>query len=133
MFPFFWTGYTGMQVAQTLHAAIALLMIGLIIGHIYIGTIGMEGAFQAMWSGRVDANWAREHHRLWYETGASHGASPRLTAPGIVSFAAGAVIAVLLAVIMVGAFQAASTSTSEHAARSNPSVHLTDRATSIGK
>jgi formate dehydrogenase subunit gamma len=139
MFPFFWTGYTGMQVAQTLHAAIALLMIGLIIGHIYIGTIGMEGAFQAMWSGRVDANWAREHHRLWYETSASHSASPTiakrggLATPGIGSFATGAAIAVLLAVFMVGAFQAASTSTSEHAARSNPSVHLTDRTTSIGK
>jgi formate dehydrogenase subunit gamma len=139
MFPFFWTGYTGMQVAQTLHAAVALLMIGLIIGHIYIGTIGMEGAFQAMWSGRVDANWAREHHRLWYETSAGPSASPNggkrggSTAAGIASFATGAAIAVLLAVIMVGAFQAASTNTSEHAARSNPSVHLTDRATSVGK
>lgn len=139
MFPFFWTGYTGMQVAQTLHAAIALLMIGLVIGHIYIGTIGMEGAFQAMWSGRVDSNWAREHHRLWYETSASHGVSPNgvrrggSAAPGMASFTTGAVIAVLLAVLMVGAFQAASTNTSEHAARSNPSVHLTDHATRVSK
>jgi formate dehydrogenase subunit gamma len=53
MFPFFWVGYTGMQIAQFLH------------GHIYIGSIGMEGAFAATWSSRVDHNWAREHHGLW--------------------------------------------------------------------
>jgi hypothetical protein len=55
-----------MQIVQSLHAAIALLMVGLIIGHIYIGTVGMEGAFSAMWSGWVDRNWAKEHHSLWY-------------------------------------------------------------------
>src|SRR5204863_5194010 len=66
MFPFLWTGYTGMQIVQSLHAAIALLMVGLIIGHIYIGTVGVEGAFSAMWSGWVDRNWAKEHHSLWY-------------------------------------------------------------------
>ena len=67
MYPFYWFGYTGMQAAQLLHVGVALLMIALIIGHIYIGTIGMEGAFDAMWSGNVDANWAKEHHRLWYQ------------------------------------------------------------------
>lgn len=66
MFPFYWFGYTGMQAMQLLHAALALLMIALIFAHVYIGTIGMEGAFDAMWSGDVDANWAKEHHRLWY-------------------------------------------------------------------
>jgi formate dehydrogenase subunit gamma len=65
MFPFFAFGYVGMQTVQIAHAALALLMIALIIGHIYIGTIGMEGAFDAMWSGRVDRNWAKEHHSLW--------------------------------------------------------------------
>ena len=39
----------------------------MIIAHIYIGTIGMEGAFDAMGSGEVDRNWAREHHGLWVE------------------------------------------------------------------
>lgn len=68
MFPFYWTGYTGMQSAQLLHATIGLLMVALIIGHIYIGTVGMVGAFQAMWSGLVDRNWAKEHHRIWYES-----------------------------------------------------------------
>ena len=42
-------------------------MIALIFGDIYIGTIGMEGAFDAMWSGQVDRNWAKEHHSIWYE------------------------------------------------------------------
>jgi formate dehydrogenase subunit gamma len=66
MFPFYWFGYDGMQATQISHAAIALLMFALILGHIYIGTIGMEGAFDAMWSGRVDRNWAKEHHSIWY-------------------------------------------------------------------
>lgn len=67
MFPFFWLDYSGMQWAQLTHAMIGLLMIALIFGHIYIGTIGMEGAIDAMWSGRVDSNWAKEHHKIWWE------------------------------------------------------------------
>ena len=43
----------------------ALIMIVAILGHIYIGTLGMEGAFDAMGTGQVDENWAREHHSLW--------------------------------------------------------------------
>ena len=67
MLPFSYTGIGGMQVAHVIHAVLGAIMIAVIIGHIYIGTIGMEGAFDAMGSGRVDANWAREHHRRWYE------------------------------------------------------------------
>jgi formate dehydrogenase subunit gamma len=66
MFPFLWAGYDGMQITQGLHAVIGLIMIGIIFGHIYIGTIGMVGAFDAMWSGLVDRNWAHEHHSIWY-------------------------------------------------------------------
>jgi formate dehydrogenase subunit gamma len=66
MFPFHWLGYVGMQWAQIIHAVIGLLLVALIIGHIYIGTVGMEGAVDAMWSGRVDRNWAKEHHDRWY-------------------------------------------------------------------
>ena len=54
-----------MQLAQLWHAIMGLLLTVVIIGHIYIGTIGMEGAFDAMGSGKVDENWAREHHDLW--------------------------------------------------------------------
>jgi formate dehydrogenase subunit gamma len=67
MFPFYWFGMEGMQWAQLIHAAVGLAMIALIIGHIYIGTIGMKGAFSAMWTGEVDRTWAKEHHGLWYE------------------------------------------------------------------
>lgn len=56
-----------MQGAQILHASASLILIALIIAHIYIGTVGMEGAVEAMWSGTVDENWAREHHSLWVE------------------------------------------------------------------
>jgi len=54
-----------MQLSQLWHAIVALVMIGIIIGHIYIGSLGMEGAFAAMGSGQVDENWAREHHNVW--------------------------------------------------------------------
>ena len=44
-----------------------VLFIAAMLAHIYIGTIGMEGAFEAMGSGEVDVNWAREHHSLWLD------------------------------------------------------------------
>lgn len=53
------------QYAQLWHAVVGVVMTAVIIGHIYIGTIGMEGAFDAMGEGDVDLNWAREHHNLW--------------------------------------------------------------------
>jgi formate dehydrogenase subunit gamma len=56
-----------MQLATIWHAVVALIMIAAILGHIYIGTLGMEGAFDAMGTGEVDENWAREHHRIWVE------------------------------------------------------------------
>ena len=65
MFPFYGTGIQGMQLAQTVHAIIAVLFVAVMLAHIYIGTIGMEGAFEAMGEGTVDVNWAKEHHALW--------------------------------------------------------------------
>lgn len=56
-----------MQLSQLWHAAVGIILIAVIIAHIYIGTIGMEGAFDAMGSGQVDRNWAREHHSLWVQ------------------------------------------------------------------
>jgi formate dehydrogenase subunit gamma len=67
MFPFYATDIFGMQIAQAVHAVMALLFVALILAHIYIGTIGMEGAFEAMGEGTVDRNWAKEHHNLWLE------------------------------------------------------------------
>lgn len=54
-----------MQFATTWHAIIALGLTVVIIAHIYIGTLGMQGAFDAMGTGEVDENWAREHHSVW--------------------------------------------------------------------
>ena len=139
MFPFYWADYTGMQIAQSLHTALALLMLGLIVGHIYIGTIGMQGAFEAMWSGLVDRNWAREHHRLWLEEADAREVLPsradvgRRRAGALTSFVAGAAVAVVLALIMAGVLETTGSSTAQHEARSNPSVHLTDPATRVGK
>ena len=55
-----------MQVAHMVHAVATLLMMAMFIGHIYMGTIGMEGAFKAMKTGYVDETWAKEHHELWH-------------------------------------------------------------------
>jgi formate dehydrogenase subunit gamma len=126
MFPFFWTGYTGTQIAQFLHATIALLMIGLIIGHIYIGTIGMEGAFAAMWSGRVNRNWAREHHSLWAQTSPPLQGAAR-AGRATATFVVGTAVAVVLAAVMIGIYQANNISTNERAASlTGSAVHLTE-------
>jgi len=65
MFPFYGTTIASMQLAQVIHGIVAVLFVAAMLGHIYIGTIGMEGAFEAMGEGTVDLNWAREHHSLW--------------------------------------------------------------------
>ncbi len=67
MFPFYLTDIAGMQLAQTLHGIVAVLFVAAMLAHIYIGTIGMEGAFEAMGTGEVDLNWAKQHHSLWVE------------------------------------------------------------------
>src|SRR5881409_3456747 len=83
MFPFYATDITGMQLAQVVHGVVAVLFVAAMLGHIYIGTIGMEGAFEAMGSGSVDVNWAKEHHSLWVEeeqARAASGDAPRSVA-----------------------------------------------------
>ncbi len=56
-----------MQVAHMVHAVATVLMMAMFIGHIYIGTLGMEGAYQGMKTGYVDETWAKEHHEYWYD------------------------------------------------------------------
>jgi len=81
MFPFYWLDLQGMSWAMLIHAIVGALLITIFIGHIYIGTVGMEGAFWAMWGGDVDRNWAEEHHELWLTeleaSSASHKADRR--------------------------------------------------------
>lgn len=76
IFPFYGTTVAGMQQAEIVHSVVAMLFVAAMLGHIYIGTIGMEGTFEAMGSGTVDVNWAKEHHALWLEEeGARRGTS----------------------------------------------------------
>lgn len=70
-----------MQLSQLWHTVVGLFLIAVVLAHIYIGSIGMEGAFAAMGSGMVDENWAREHHNLWIaelkgEPMPDHGGGP---------------------------------------------------------
>jgi len=77
MFPFYAAGIAGMQLAQIVHGVVGVLFVAAMIFHIYVGTIGMEGAFEAMGSGTVDVNWAKQHHSLWLaEQEAKGRASP---------------------------------------------------------
>ncbi|MBA3588788.1 formate dehydrogenase subunit gamma [Methylibium sp.] len=55
-----------MQIANMVHGVAAVAMMCVFLGHIYIGTIGMKGAYKAMRTGYVDETWAREHHEYWY-------------------------------------------------------------------
>ena len=56
-----------MQIANMVHGVATCLMMAMFIGHIYMGTIGMRGAYSAMRDGYVDETWAKEHHELWYD------------------------------------------------------------------
>lgn len=67
LFPFYGTGIGGMQLAEIVHSTVGVLYIAAMLVHIYMGTLGMEGAFEAMATGDVDVNWAKEHHRLWLD------------------------------------------------------------------
>lgn len=67
LFPAEVATFADWQFYQTIHALTAAVLSAVIIAHIYIGSVGMEGAFDAMGSGEVDENWAKEHHSLWVE------------------------------------------------------------------
>lgn len=67
LFPNFDQVRATMQQASVIHMVAALLVIAAAIGHVYMGTIGVEGAYQAMRSGYVDEAWAKEHHEYWYK------------------------------------------------------------------
>jgi formate dehydrogenase subunit gamma len=56
-----------MQVAHMIHGIATALMMAMFIGHIYLGTLGIRGAYQGMKTGYVDEGWAREHHAFWAE------------------------------------------------------------------
>jgi formate dehydrogenase subunit gamma len=76
-FPNYGQTRSTMQLANTVHFIGALVFMAGAFGHIYMGTIGMAGAYQAMKTGYVDDAWAKEHHDLWYSDIAS-GKIPRV-------------------------------------------------------
>jgi len=69
-----------MQYAQLWHAIVSFVLMAIVLAHIYIGSVGMEGAYDAMGSGEVDLNWAREHHSLWVEEVEAKEGKPPSTA-----------------------------------------------------
>jgi len=76
---------SGMQIVQVIHGVVAVLFVAVMIAHIYIGTIGMQGAFEGMWDGRVDLNFAKEHHSLWLEQEARKGEAANRQRPAAFS------------------------------------------------
>ncbi len=77
LFPFSAADINGMQWAQYVHAGVGVLLIAAMLAHIYIGSLGMEGAYDAMGSGEVDLAWAKAHHKLWVEEEQAKTASGR--------------------------------------------------------
>ncbi|GJD62873.1 formate dehydrogenase subunit gamma [Methylobacterium frigidaeris] len=79
IFPFAATDINGMQIMQVIHSLIGVVFIAGILAHIYIGSLGMEGAYDAMGSGEVDLAWAKVHHDLWVkEQQAKTASGPQL-------------------------------------------------------
>lgn len=66
-FPGLGQGRGTMQVANVIHSVVGILWISILFGHIYIGTLGTEGALEGMTTGDVSEEWAKQHHDLWYE------------------------------------------------------------------
>jgi formate dehydrogenase subunit gamma len=85
LFPYLPANVTELQFWTVIHAVIAMLFIAAMLAHIYIGSVGMEGAFDAMGTGEVDINWAREHHSLWVEEEQAKGRVPSPTTPSAVA------------------------------------------------
>lgn len=85
-FPNFQQGRGVMQLANIVHMVSTVLMMAMALGHIYMGTIGVQGAFDAMKTGYVDEAWAKEHHEYWFNEvkagqGAAGGGQVALAAP----------------------------------------------------
>jgi formate dehydrogenase subunit gamma len=81
LFPYVPADVTALQFWTVIHAVIAMLFIAAMLAHIYIGSLGMEGAFDAMGTGEVDLNWAKEHHALWVAEEQAKGEAPSGSTP----------------------------------------------------
>jgi formate dehydrogenase subunit gamma len=81
LFPFWALDINGMQWAQYVHACAAAVFIAVILAHIYIGTLGMRGAIEAMSTGTVDLAWAREYHSVWADEERARSGRPAPPTP----------------------------------------------------
>ncbi|WP_372885372.1 formate dehydrogenase subunit gamma [Shimia sp.] len=70
------TAQEQMQMAQAWHAMAAFILMMIVTAHVYIGSVGMEGAFDAMGSGEVDEAWAHQHHSIWLDEVRGSDAKP---------------------------------------------------------
>ncbi len=89
-FPNFGQTRATMQLANVVHFIGALAFMAGAFGHIYMGTIGMAGAYQAMRTGMVDDAWAKEHHEIWYKDVVNGKIKRNRTATGATVAAQGA-------------------------------------------
>ena len=56
-----------MQVAHMIHGVVSILLLAMFLAHAYLGSIGMDGAYDGMRHGYVDEAWAKQHHEYWYD------------------------------------------------------------------
>jgi formate dehydrogenase subunit gamma len=82
-FPNFEQGREMMQTANVVHAIAAVLFLVMGLSHIYLGTIGVEGAYEAMRTGYVDETWAKEHHEFWYREAIAQDKGGGSTRPAV--------------------------------------------------
>ena len=75
-FPNFGQSRETMRLAHTLHSTTSLIWIVLMLGHTYLGSVGIEGALKGMTSGRVDLNWAKQHNDIWLRKLLHDGVTP---------------------------------------------------------
>ncbi len=71
-----------MQTANIVHGVSALILTAFVCLHIYLGTLGSEGAFEGMISGEVDEGWARQHHGVWFDEVQREQGRPAPTSSG---------------------------------------------------
>ena len=72
-FAVFGQGREIMALSHVIHGISAVLLISVSFGHIYLGTVGVEGTLEGMTTGYVDTNWAKSHHDQWYEEMSADG------------------------------------------------------------
>jgi formate dehydrogenase subunit gamma len=76
VFPVFGLSREAMQLSLLLHATSSILVISFIFGHMYLAIVAMKGSLEGMVGGRVDVNWARQHHDLWMKELEAKGVKP---------------------------------------------------------